>query len=118
MGQFCSSEPPFEEWEAKGVLDASNEGRWAGKAAKHVPVIVWMGGGKISVSVPHGMESDHYISCIWIKDEADKVLDYRMLKPSDGAASADFTVPVGTTVIAFNRCNQHDVWKSSALVVD
>mmetsp|Transcript_19701 Transcript_19701/g.40091 ORF Transcript_19701/g.40091 Transcript_19701/m.40091 type:complete len:119 (-) Transcript_19701:269-625(-) len=118
MGLTCSSTPPFDEWEAKGVLDATNEGNWVGKAAKHVPVLVWMGGGKVSVSVPHGMEPDHWITCIWIKDEAGKVLDYKLLKASDGKATADFTVPVGTAITAFEKCNLHDVWKSSSMTVD
>mmetsp|Transcript_79590 Transcript_79590/g.178026 ORF Transcript_79590/g.178026 Transcript_79590/m.178026 type:complete len:119 (-) Transcript_79590:85-441(-) len=118
MGSFCSSEPPFEEWEGKGVLDANNEGGWVGKAAKHVPVLVWMGGGKVSVTVPHGMEPDHFIACIWVKDESDKVLDYKLLKASDGKAEAEFVVPVGSNITAYEKCNLHDVWKSSPMTVD
>uniref|UniRef100_A0A7S1QEV4 Desulfoferrodoxin ferrous iron-binding domain-containing protein n=1 Tax=Alexandrium catenella TaxID=2925 RepID=A0A7S1QEV4_ALECA len=118
MGELGSSEPPFAEWEAKGVFEASDEGKWAGKSAKHVPVITSSGGGKVSVNVPHVMEPDHYITSIWIKDEAGKVLDHKMLKPEDGAASADFTVAVGATITAFEQCNQHDVWKSGVFSVE
>ena len=58
-------------------------------------------GKQASITVPHGMDDDHYISHIWAKDEAGKVVASAELKPSD-EPKLEFKVPEGvTTLTAF-----------------
>ena len=62
--------------EAGGVLRAGAPGRWAGKEAKHVPVVTLAAAGaaaKVTVVVPHGLEVEHFVDAIWVKNQNDEV---------------------------------------------
>lgn len=97
-------------------LSASAPGEWEGKEGKHVPVLT-IDGKQASITVPHGMDDDHYISHIWAKDEAGKVVASAELKPSD-EPKLEFEVPEGvTTLTAFESCNLHSVWCSEPVAM-
>jgi superoxide reductase len=95
----CCGQPMklFEEQTA----DATTE--------KHVPVIEKVDGGfKVKVgSVPHPMETKHYIE--WIQLLTDGGAFRRFLKPGD-APEAVFEV-TANTVSAREYCNVHGLWK-------
>lgn len=78
---------------------------------KHVPVIEKIPGGyKVSVgSVPHPMETKHYI--MWIELLTDQCSLRKFLKPGDEPV-AEFTTNA-TAVTAREYCNLHGLWKAS-----
>ncbi len=86
----------------ENTVDASRE--------KHVPVIEKVSGGfKIKVgSVPHPMESKHYIQ--WIEAIAGERVCRYFLKPNE-PPEAFFPIP-GDTIMAREYCNLHGLWKS------
>ncbi|OAI12470.1 hypothetical protein A1507_03040 [Methylomonas koyamae] len=96
------------------------QGRWAGKAATHLPVIeAGKDGGKTTVKVttPHEMKGyEHYIVKHVLLDKDYKFLAEHMFDP------AKEPVPVSTftldgysgTLYALSFCNKHDLWVSSA----
>ncbi len=98
------------------------QGRWAGKAATHLPVIEAVkDGGKVNVKVttPHEMKGyEHYIVKHVMLDKDYKFLAEHMFDP------AKEPVPVSTftldgysgTLYALSFCNKHDLWVSSAEV--
>ncbi len=77
---------------------------------KHVPVIEKTEKGyKIKVSsVPHPMETEHYIE--WMEINADGKSGKKFLKPGD-APEAEFFVQA-ENVSARAYCNVHGLWKS------
>lgn len=89
--------------QTENSVDASQE--------KHVPVVE-INGNKISVkvgSVPHPMESAHYIE--WIEVIADGVNYKKFLKPGD-APEAEFDLPENVgEITAREYCNLHGLWK-------
>ncbi len=76
---------------------------------KHVPVIQKTDGGyKVSVgSVPHPMQTEHYIE--WIELLADGKSYRHFLNPAD-APEAVFTVEAHI-VSAREHCNVHGLWE-------
>lgn len=99
-----------------------SQGRWAGKAATHLPVIeISKDGGKtlVKVTTPHEMKGyEHYIVKHILLDKNFKFLAEHMLDPSKD------TVPVSTfplegysgALYALSVCNKHDTWLSGAEV--
>ena len=86
----------------ENTVDAAKE--------KHVPVIEKIDGGflvKVG-SVPHPMESKHYIE--WIELLADGKAYRQFLKPGD-APQATFLIKAAK-VSAREHCNIHGLWKS------
>mmetsp|Transcript_6478 Transcript_6478/g.18112 ORF Transcript_6478/g.18112 Transcript_6478/m.18112 type:complete len:142 (-) Transcript_6478:242-667(-) len=109
--------PPFMDWEEE-VLSAENPGLWEGKAGRHVPKITDEGGGEVRVEVSHGMDPEHWIECIWIKDDSSrKILDFKTFTGNDPKPRATFHVPRGTVVVAFAKCNLHSTWQSNPMRV-
>ena len=78
---------------------------------KHVPVIEQTESGiKVKVgSMPHPMESEHYIEWIEVKSSNGEVVK-KFLKPGD-APEADFCQKT-ETVSAREYCNIHGLWKA------
>lgn len=76
---------------------------------KHVPVIEKIDGGvKVKVgSVPHPMETEHYIE--WIEILADGKAYRQFLNPGD-APEAEFSVEADQ-ISAREHCNKHGMWK-------
>ncbi|MDT4328443.1 desulfoferrodoxin family protein [Methylomonas sp. MED-D] len=99
-----------------------SQGRWAGKAATHLPVIeISKDGGKtlVKVTTPHEMKGyEHYIVKHILLDKNFKFLAEHMLDP------AKDTVPVSTfplegysgALYALSVCNKHDTWLNGAEV--
>lgn len=96
------------------------QGRWAGKAATHLPVIeASKADGKITVKIttPHEVKGyEHYIVKHVLLDKDYKFLNERLFDPSkDAVAISEFTLAnYSGTVYALSLCNKHDLWLSSA----
>ena len=88
------------------ALTAGAPGKWAGKEAKHVPVVAKASvGGGLTVTVPHGMEADHFIELIWVLDQDFKPVAAARLAPGM-SPQLNFAPPKGTTAVtAFESCN-------------
>ncbi|MCQ8181101.1 desulfoferrodoxin family protein [Methylomonas sp. SURF-1] len=98
------------------------QGRWAGKAATHLPVVeVSKDGGKTTVKVttPHEMKGyEHYIVKHVLLDKDYKFLAEHLFDPAKEA------VPVSTFTLegysgnlyALSLCNKHDLWVSTVEV--
>jgi len=99
---------------AGAVLTASAPGKWAGKEGKHVP-LVEIHGGVATVTVPHGMDEDHFIELVWAKDQTGAVVAAAEFKPGAAVkAELKFALPTGATAItAYESCNLHGVWASA-----
>mmetsp|Transcript_29100 Transcript_29100/g.65132 ORF Transcript_29100/g.65132 Transcript_29100/m.65132 type:complete len:542 (+) Transcript_29100:41-1666(+) len=100
------------------VLTAEAPGEWAGKEAKHVPsVSVSENKKECTVTMGHGMDADHFIQYIWAKNQAGEVIAGIKLSPGEGTkAELKFSIPEGTTTVsAYEACNLHGVWSSSAI---
>ena len=97
--------------EVDTVLSAAAPGEWEGKEGKHVPQLT-VEDGKATITVPHGMDDDHFINFIWAKDAEGKVVASAELKASD-EPKLEFEVPEGCSVLtAYESCNLHSVWCS------
>ncbi|EEG77959.1 desulfoferrodoxin [Dethiobacter alkaliphilus] len=96
----CCNEPM--ELMHENTVDASKE--------KHVPVVEKTEDGyKVTIgSVPHPMESEHYIE--WIEVIADGTLLRKWLKPGDAPEAYFVTDAKDVTVREY--CNIHGLWKS------
>ncbi len=96
----CCGEP-MQKLEEK-TADAATE--------KHVPVIEKIDGGyKVKVgSVPHPMESDHWIQ--WIEITAGNKVYKEFLEPGQ-PAEATFMVEADS-ISAREHCNKHGLWKA------
>jgi superoxide reductase len=98
------------------------QGRWAGKAATHLPNIeISKQGSDVSVkiSTAHEMKAhEHYIVKHVLLDKDYKFLNERLFDPTkDSLATSSFTLKNYTgTLYAISMCNKHDVWLSSAEV--
>jgi len=84
------------------TVDASKE--------KHVPVVT-RDGGKITVSVgsvPHPMQSDHYISFVYVETK-----DGGQRKSLEVGASptVEFAFVDDEPVAVYAYCNLHGLWK-------
>ena len=97
----CCGQPM--ELQKEKTMDMGNE--------KHVPVIEVKGDIiKVKIgSVPHPMESAHYIE--WVELIADEQHIFKHLKPGD-APEAEFCVKNGKNISAREYCNLHGLWKA------
>jgi superoxide reductase len=99
-GELVCCGKPMERLTAK-TADVGKE--------KHVPVIEKIEGGvKVRVgSVPHPMETEHYIE--WIEIIADGKAYRQFLKPGD-SPEAEFAVEAAK-ILAREFCNKHGMWE-------
>ncbi|MEI6707014.1 MAG: desulfoferrodoxin family protein [Methylococcales bacterium] len=97
-------------------------GRWAGKAATHVPVIDVTkaeGSATVKITTPHEMKGyEHYIVKHVLLDKNYKFLDEHLFDPTkETLAVSSYTLKdYSGTVYALSTCNKHDLWLSSAEV--
>ncbi|PPC91035.1 MAG: hypothetical protein CTY34_05455 [Methylobacter sp.] len=97
-------------------------GRWASKAATHLPSIeVSKSNGKIMLKVvtPHEMKGyEHYIVKHVLLDKSYKFLAEKMFNPmEDKTPVSEFTLDNYTgTLYALSMCNKHDLWLSTTEV--
>jgi desulfoferrodoxin (superoxide reductase-like protein) len=107
------------ELEAQGpIYTADSPGPWAGKEAGHVPQIV-IDGTNVTIKVAHPMHAaddagpEHYITTIYARDQANKIVWLKEFKVDDPAAETTFALPAGTTALtAYSHCNIHGLWSS------
>ena len=101
VGQLVCCGQPMQLME-ENTVDAPLE--------KHVPVIEKTANGyKVKVgSVPHPMETVHYIE--WIELIADGISYKKFLKPGM-RPEAEFCISA-KTIFAREYCNLHGLWKS------
>lgn len=83
-----------------------------GAKEKHVPEVT-ISGDKVNVkigSVPHPMESDHWITLVAL--ETDKGIQRKVLNPGE-APETNFTLCDEKAVAVYEYCNKHGLWKSA-----
>lgn len=97
-------------------------GRWAQKAATHLPVIEVAKGGAeavLNVTTPHEMKGyEHYIVKHVVLDGNYRFLAEHMFDPMKDKVPAS-TFNLGAykgTVYVLSMCNKHDLWLASATV--
>jgi desulfoferrodoxin (superoxide reductase-like protein) len=116
-------EAEAEELEGDKVYDENDQ--WMGQdlAASHVPNAQILS-GKLSVTVPHPMQHDHYITAIYVRDQRGVIVGFQEFKdPAEGkdalGVTANFDVPLrATSVRAYAHCNQNDTWRSERLELE
>jgi len=102
-------------------LTKEKPGRWAAKAAGHLPVIeVNVAGGKtiVKITTPHGMEGyEHYIVKHQLFDEKMNLVGETMFDPTkDGPISSYDMSGFAGQIYAVSVCNKHDMWISPGAV--
>ena len=108
-------------FEGSFYLTKENPGRWAAKAAGHLPVVeVSKADGKstVKVTTPHGMSGyEHYIVKHQLFDEEMKLLGETMFDPMKDAPVSSYDVAGYSGVLyVMSVCNKHDVWVSAETV--
>jgi superoxide reductase len=99
-----------------------SQGRWAGKAATHLPVIeVGKDGGKVTVKVttPHEVKGyEHYIVKHVLLDKDYKFVAEHLFDPAkDSVPVSSFVLEnYSGAIYALSLCNKHDLWLSSSEV--
>lgn len=102
------------------IYSEHSQGRWAGKAATHLPTIeLEKTGGKTTVKVvtAHEMKAyEHYIVKHVLLDKDYKFIAEHFFNPQeDKVASSVFTLEnYQGTLYALSLCNKHDLWLSAA----
>lgn len=71
---------------------------------KHIPNYE-INGDKITISVNHVMDSDHYI--MWIMMASENEIQYKELKPGEGAK---VTFDYKGKANIYSYCNLHSLW--------
>ena len=116
-------EDEAEELEGDKVYDAEDEWMGENQAPSHVPNPQILS-GKLSVTVPHPMERDHYITAIYVRDDRDVIVGFQEFdRPGEDAnalgVTANFDTPLrASSVRAYAHCNQHDTWRSKSLQLE
>ena len=97
--------------EAEGVFTVANPGIWAGKEGSHTPAAV-VAGSEVTVVTTHGMDPDHWITTLYIRDQNGVVVGLAELDASSPAGEATFVLPAGTTAVTpYAHCNDHGLWR-------
>ncbi|QWF70167.1 hypothetical protein KEF85_12540 [Methylomonas paludis] len=95
-------------------------GRWAGKAATHLPVIEiskTAAEATVKITTPHEMKGyEHYIVKHILLDKDHKFINEHMFDPSkDSIAISSFTLKnYSGSIYALSFCNKHDLWLAEA----
>ena len=117
MVKAAASESPLASKMAGGVYYTKDApGRWAKKAAGHVPTIEKKAAGdkiEIHVITPHGMKGwEHYIVKHMLLDKDFKFIAEKMFDPTkDKKPESTFTLDsYSGPLYAVSMCNVHDVW--------
>mmetsp|Transcript_10556 Transcript_10556/g.24813 ORF Transcript_10556/g.24813 Transcript_10556/m.24813 type:complete len:133 (+) Transcript_10556:77-475(+) len=107
-----------DEWKEQGVFSAAEPGKWAGKEAKHAPILT-VNGQQAKVITKHGASKDHHVGAHWIEDENGKILVIDTWGPDEHDEDSEFRLPAGLAgkITAYAYCNQHGVWKSEPVAV-
>lgn len=136
-GQPVATSVLVPQWqEVADGLEASNQCCYTpddlpddpnlGVPDQHLPVARVLAEGllEITTAEPHEMTPEHWITTMYVRDQADVVIGFRdfgatELKPQfsrNYVPSLVFPLPAGTTrVRAFAFCNRHSHWASDAM---
>jgi desulfoferrodoxin (superoxide reductase-like protein) len=115
-------EDEAEELEGDKVYDKNDQWMGEDQATAHVPAVEILS-GKLSVTVPHPMEHDHYITAMYVRDQRGVITGFHEFdRPKEGKSAlgvtANFDVPLrATKVRAYAHCNKHDTWRSDSLTL-
>ena len=92
------------------IYTAANQGKWAGKAKSHAPVVT-VDGSKYKVVTNHPMTEPHFIVRHTLVAADGEVLGENTFSSSDAKAVSEFEVAAGKKVrYATSFCNKHDFW--------
>jgi desulfoferrodoxin (superoxide reductase-like protein) len=115
LSQMKKEEPASDEWDWKSevsnfmvslpILSAKSPGAWAGKEGKHVPSVS-VNNKMGTVVVNHGMDAEHFIEYIWVRDDdTGKIIAIIKLTP-ESKPELLFNIPEGVSKFtAFEKCN-------------
>ncbi len=103
------------------VYSKANPGRWAKKAAGHLPTIVSKKAGdavEVTVTTPHEMKGyEHYIVKHIVLDEKYNVLSEKMFDPKkDKTPVSKHSLKYSGKIHVLSVCNKHDTWVIDAKV--
>ena len=92
------------------IYTAANQGKWAGKAKSHAPVVT-AAGNTYKVVTNHPMTEPHFIVRHTLVAADGEILGAKTFTANDAKAASEFTVPAGKKVrYATSFCNKHDFW--------
>jgi superoxide reductase len=92
------------------IYTAANQGKWAGKAKSHAPVVTVVG-DKYTVVTNHPMTEPHFIVRHTLVAADGEVLGENTFSSADAKAVSEFKVAAGKKVrYATSFCNKHDFW--------
>ena len=112
------------QWEADAagleevrIFSAADPGEWEGKEGSHVAQLT-VDGETATALTTHGMEEDHWVDVIYVRNQDDVVIAYQTFLGTDAEANFDFTIPEGTTSLtAYAHCNLHGLWIAESVAV-
>jgi len=92
------------------IYTAASQGKWAGKAKTHAPVVT-SAGDTYKVVTNHPMTEPHFIVRHTLVADDGEVLGENTFSSSDAKAVSEFEVAAGKKVrYATSFCNKHDFW--------
>jgi len=100
-----------------GVIYTSEvQGRWAGKAGSHAPVVT-KEGRKVTITTNHPMSEAHYIVRHTLVLADGTVVGDKTFSPSDSKPVSTFMLPEGysSKFYATSFCNKHDFWLTESM---
>jgi superoxide reductase len=95
----------------KGLIyTAADQGKWAGKAKTHAPMVT-SEGGTFKVATNHPMTEPHFIVRHTLVAADGEILGEKTFTPDDAKAVSEFKIAAGKKVrYATSFCNKHDFW--------
>ena len=95
----------------KGLIyTAEDQGKWAGKAKSHAP-LVSINGSKVTIETKHPMTEPHFIVRHTLVSDNGEVLGAKTFSAADAKAVSVFELPAGKSArYASSFCNKHDFW--------
>jgi len=97
------------------VYTAEKPGKWAGKAAGHLPKIA-VNGQEVTITTTHGMSEAHFIVRHTLVLADGTVAGEKVFTPKDEKAVSTHQLPQGYKGVfyATSFCNMHDLWVRGA----
>ncbi len=95
----------------KGLIyTAEDQGKWAGKAKTHAP-LVRIDGSMVTIETNHPMTEPHFIVRHTLVSANGEVVGEKTFSAADARAVSVFELPVGKSArYATSFCNKHDFW--------
>ena len=92
------------------IYTSSNQGKWAGKAKSHAPVVM-VAGDTYKVVTNHPMTEPHFIVRHTLVAADGEIVGEKTFTANDAKAASEFKVAAGKKVLyASSFCNKHDFW--------